>query len=120
MAKTGANYAMHNASDKRLKPVDEFNSSRIIVRRVQHYLNGDLIVDYQLWTDDWKARKNNGKWDVSLLWFGTKRTYRSAGSWKCHQIQKHSKVRDLTDVGYPLLIQKMWRAGRSMVMKNGT
>ncbi len=60
----GANYAMHNAADKVLKPAGEFNSSRIIVHdgHVQHWLNGDMVVEYDLWTDDWKERVQNSKW----------------------------------------------------------
>ena len=102
--KTGANYAMHNASDKRLKPVGEFNSSRIIVHngRVQHYLNGDLIVDYQLWTDDWKARKNSGKWDA-YPYYGLARNGHIGLQDHGSVIKfRNIKVRDLTDVGYPL------------------
>jgi len=62
--KTGANYAMHNAADKELKPAGEFNSSRIKVLNglVEHWLNGDKILEYELWSDDWKERVQNCKW----------------------------------------------------------
>lgn len=102
--KTGANYAMHNAGEKKLKPVGEFNSSRIIVNqgRVQHYLNGMLIVDYQLWSDDWYQRVNDGKWDA-YPYYGLARSghigLQDHGS---VTLFKNIKVRDLTDVGYPL------------------
>jgi len=61
---TGANYAMHNAIDKTLKPVGEFNSSRIKVKdgKVEHWLNGTKVVEYELWTDDWKLLVQNSKW----------------------------------------------------------
>jgi hypothetical protein len=29
---------------------------------VQHWLNGEKVVEYDLWTDDWKKRKAEGKW----------------------------------------------------------
>jgi hypothetical protein len=99
--KTGANYAMHDPGDKILKPVGEFNSSRIVVHngQVQHYLNGDLILKYNLWTDDWKERVQNGKWK-DYPGYGT--------AIKGHiGLQDHGsmvkfrniKIRDLTDLG---------------------
>jgi len=64
--KTGANYAMHNPENVVLKPVGEFNSSRILVKdgHVTHWLNGNKVVEYDLWTDDWKARLITGKWNA--------------------------------------------------------
>lgn len=63
--KTGANYGMHPApSDKKLKPVGEWNTSRIKVERgrVIHWLNGQKVVEYSLWSPDWEKRKLQGKW----------------------------------------------------------
>ena len=64
--KTGANYAMHLAdnSKKKLKKVGEWNTSRIVVKDslVQHYLNGQKIIEFKQWTDDWRKRKAAGKW----------------------------------------------------------
>lgn len=63
---TGANYAMHNAnkSKKKLKMVGEWNTSRIVVKDslVQHYLNGEKIIEFKQWTVDWNKRKVDGKW----------------------------------------------------------
>lgn len=62
--KTGADYAMHNAAKKTLKPAGEFNSSRIIVLngQLEYWLNGNKIVEFELWSDDWKNRVQNCKW----------------------------------------------------------
>ncbi len=64
--KVGANYAMHLAdtTKKRLKKIGEWNTSRIVVKDslVQHYLNGEKIVEFNQWTDDWYKRKAVGKW----------------------------------------------------------
>ena len=62
--KTAANYAMHTAPTAQPKPVGEWNHTRIVVNKghVEHWLNGEKVVDYQLWTDDWKKRKTEGKW----------------------------------------------------------
>jgi hypothetical protein len=45
-------------------PPGEWNHARIVVNRghVEHWLNGKKIVDYQLWTEDWKQKKLAGKW----------------------------------------------------------
>lgn len=61
----GADYAMHVAgADKKLKPVGEWNQSRIIFNngRVEHWLNGEKIVDFEAWTDDWNTKRTTGKW----------------------------------------------------------
>jgi hypothetical protein len=62
--KTGANYAMNPAPAARPNPVGEWNHTRIVVNNghVVHWLNGTKVVDYQLWTDEWKKHKENGKW----------------------------------------------------------
>ncbi|MDQ6610584.1 MAG: DUF1080 domain-containing protein [Bacteroidota bacterium] len=62
--KTAANYAMHTAPAAHPKPAGKWNHTRIIVNNghVEHWLNGEKVVDYQLWTDDWKKRKKEGKW----------------------------------------------------------
>jgi len=63
---TGADYAMHIADTtaKKLKPVGEWNTSKIIFNNghVEHWLNGNKIVDFEAWTPEWFALKNSGKW----------------------------------------------------------
>jgi uncharacterized protein YnzC (UPF0291/DUF896 family) len=61
---SGANYAMNAPQNAQVKPLNEWNKTRIIVEgaHVQHYLNDVKVVDYNLWDDDWKARKEKGKW----------------------------------------------------------
>ncbi len=64
--KTGANYAMHNASaDKKLRAVGEWNSSSIRFQdgKVVHWLNGDKILEFDKFSDDWQVRRDGGKWD---------------------------------------------------------
>jgi Domain of Unknown Function (DUF1080) len=62
--KTGANYAMHTTSSRPTKPVGQYNLTRIVVKgaHVQHWLNGVKIVEFDMWTPDWKKRKESGKW----------------------------------------------------------
>jgi hypothetical protein len=62
--KTAANYAMNTAPTARPNPVGQWNHTRIVVNNghVEHWLNGSKVVDYQLWTDEWKQHKETGKW----------------------------------------------------------
>lgn len=61
----GADYAMHvpDKSKRQLKEVGEWNSSKIVFDNghVEHWLNGEKIVEFEAWTKDWFARKSGGK-----------------------------------------------------------
>ena len=60
----GANYDMHPPSVNVVSPVGEWNMTRIVVNGadVEHWLNGERIVSYELWSDDWKALIAESKW----------------------------------------------------------
>lgn len=63
--KTGADYAMNLANDKKkLKPVGEWNNSKIVFNKghVEHWLNGEKIVEFQAWDETWTKAKTEGKW----------------------------------------------------------
>ncbi len=62
--KTAANYAMHAANNSKINKVEEFNTTRIIVtgNHVEHWLNGEKVVEYTLWDDEWKNLVKNCKW----------------------------------------------------------
>ena len=30
---------------------------------VEHWLNGEKVIEFEAWTDDWFERKNSGKWE---------------------------------------------------------
>ncbi|MHB1921442.1 MAG: 3-keto-disaccharide hydrolase [Chitinophagaceae bacterium] len=61
---TGANYAMEVPSIRPVKPVGEWNLTRIRVEgaHVEYWLNGQKILDFQMWDPAWRALKNQGKW----------------------------------------------------------
>ncbi|MCY4560717.1 MAG: DUF1080 domain-containing protein [Flavobacteriaceae bacterium] len=65
--KTGADYAMYVADEfqKELNPVGEWNSSKIVFtpEKVEHWLNGNKLLEFQPWSEDWNKKKNSGKWD---------------------------------------------------------
>lgn len=65
--KAGANYAMHEAdlSKKQLNPAGQWNSSRILytAKKVQHWLNGELLLEFEPYSKEWFLKRNSGKWD---------------------------------------------------------
>jgi hypothetical protein len=60
----GSNYAMHAPAVDATRPAGEWNQARILVRgaHVEHWLNGQKIVEYELWSPDWEARVAQCKW----------------------------------------------------------
>ncbi len=50
-------------ADRELKPVGEFNKGRVLVvgTHIHHYLNGKLVVDVDLDSEDWKKGHQNSK-----------------------------------------------------------
>lgn len=72
---SGANYAMHNPQNAKVKPINEWNTTRIIVNgtHVEHWLNGTKVVEYELWSDDWYKRKKKGKW-AEMPYYGMAKT----------------------------------------------
>ena len=65
--KAGANYAMHEAdlSKKQLNPAGQWNSSRILytAKKVQHWLNGELLLEFVPYSKEWLLKRDSGKWD---------------------------------------------------------
>jgi 3-keto-disaccharide hydrolase len=55
--RAGANYDLEAPRAAAARAVGEWNQARIIVDHghVQHWLNGQLVVDYELWTPQWEA-----------------------------------------------------------------
>jgi hypothetical protein len=53
-----ANYALHTPTKDAARPVGYWNRARIVVRgnAVEHWLNGEKVVSYELHSDDWKRR----------------------------------------------------------------
>jgi len=64
--KLGVDYAMHlpDYSKMNVNPQGEWNNSRIVFDNghVEHWLNGEKILEFECWTDEWFALKNSGKW----------------------------------------------------------
>lgn len=63
--KAGSNYDMHAASaTKKLMPVGEWNSSKIVYNNghVEHWLNGEKVVEFQEDDADFQERYKKSKW----------------------------------------------------------
>lgn len=61
----GALYDMIPARPQNAKPFGEWNSVRILVYQgtVVHTQNGENVVEYHLWTDDWKKMVEDSKFN---------------------------------------------------------
>jgi hypothetical protein len=61
----GADYGMQVANEKKkLKPVGEWNTSKIVYNKghVEHWLNGEKIVEFEANSPEWNKEKTEGKW----------------------------------------------------------
>ena len=58
LTSAGANYALHGVPRGIVRPAEEWNEVRILVRgtHVEHWLNGVKVVEYELGSDAWKAK----------------------------------------------------------------
>jgi hypothetical protein len=59
----GAAYALYPSPSGHLKPVGEFNATRIVARgpHVEHWLNNVKLLEYELWSPDWEAKVKASK-----------------------------------------------------------
>ena len=65
LTSTGANYAVHAAPRGVVKPAGEWNTGRIVVNgnHVEHWLNGQKIIEYEFGSADWKDRVAKSKFN---------------------------------------------------------
>lgn len=63
LTSAGANYGLHPAPPGAVRPANEWNQVRLVVagNHVEHWLNGQKIVEYELGSEDWKQRVANSK-----------------------------------------------------------
>lgn len=54
---SGANYDLHDPTKDAIRPIGEWNQTRLVVNgpHVEHWLNGEKVVEYELWSDEWKS-----------------------------------------------------------------
>ncbi len=63
LTSAGSNYGLHAAPAGVVRPVGEWNQVRLVARgaHVQHWLNGQKVVEYELWSPNWEALVNRSK-----------------------------------------------------------
>ena len=104
---TGSNYAMNAPVGGKVKPLNEFNTSRIIVKdsHVEHWLNDVKVVDYELWSDSWKENVQNSKWKEHSKYGIFKKGNIGFQDHGGQTVFKTIKIKDLTDYGLPIFNQ---------------
>jgi hypothetical protein len=84
-------YALYAPTKDATKPVGEWNKARIVVKgnHVEHWLNGEKVVEYDFGSDDWNKRVAASKFaemdqfgkekagHIDLQWHGDEVAYRS-------------------------------------------
>jgi hypothetical protein len=110
--KCGVDYAMHlpDFATMKVNPAGTWNTSKIVFDNghVEHWMNGEKIIEFEAWTDDWFARKNSGKW-ANAPEYGL----------------AHKGVICLQDHGYPawfrnIKIKELPRKTKEVSLFNGT
>jgi hypothetical protein len=65
LTSTGSNYAVHPAPAGVAKPAGEWNTGKIVVNgnHVEHWLNGQKIIEYDFDSADWRQRVAKSKFN---------------------------------------------------------
>jgi len=63
---TAADYAMYVPNDLKQVKLRDWNSSKIVFtpEKAEYWLNGQKVVEFVPWSEDWHQRRNSGKWDA--------------------------------------------------------
>ncbi|MDX2064576.1 MAG: family 16 glycoside hydrolase [Fimbriimonadaceae bacterium] len=63
LTSAGSNYALHPTDRNQCRPAGYWNETRIVARGpvIEHWLNGKLVVKYEINSADWKARLAKSK-----------------------------------------------------------
>jgi len=63
LTSAAAAYALYPSPAGIVKPAGQWNSTRIVVNgaHVEHWLNGQKVVQYELWSPDWEAKVKASK-----------------------------------------------------------
>ena len=75
LTSAGSAYGLYAAPAGIVKPAGEWNSTRIVAQgaHVEHWLNGQKVVEYELWSPDWEAKVKASKF---IEWAGYGRSPR--------------------------------------------
>lgn len=69
--RAGDNYDLQSSSEETVKPAMQWNKAKLIVNqgKVEHWLNGKKVVEYQLGSPEWEAQFQKSKFK-SLPFYG--------------------------------------------------
>jgi hypothetical protein len=58
LTSAGSAYALYAPEDDETLPTGEWNAARLVVHgpHVEHWLNDELLLEYELWSEDWEQR----------------------------------------------------------------
>jgi hypothetical protein len=58
LTSAGSDYALYPPTKDVTRPVGFFNEARIVIKgdHVEHWLNGEKVVEYEWGSDEWKAK----------------------------------------------------------------
>jgi hypothetical protein len=75
LTSAGAAYGLYAPPEGVVHQAGEWNTTRIVARgaHVEHWLNGQKVVEYELWSPDWEAKVKASKFDA---WKGYGRAHR--------------------------------------------
>ncbi|MDQ8165498.1 MAG: DUF1080 domain-containing protein [Gemmatimonadota bacterium] len=65
LTSAGSAYGLYPPPEGHLKPVGEWNETRILAKggKVEHWLNGVKLLEYELWGADWTAKVKASKFN---------------------------------------------------------
>jgi len=74
---TASDYALYPPSTGKIPTADQWNTTRIVVNggHVEHWLNGTKVLEYELWSPDWRAKVAASKFHVYPNYGMAKRGY---------------------------------------------
>ncbi len=70
LTSAGSVFALYEAPRGVVKPAGEWNTARVVINgsRVEHWLNGTRLLEYELGSDEWKARAGASKFKSMPLY----------------------------------------------------
>jgi hypothetical protein len=73
--KSGADYAMHPPTKLAANAAGQYNTTRIVAKgaHVEHWLNGEKVADFEMWTPEWEALKAKSKFADKADWAKSKK-----------------------------------------------
>ncbi|HLT81123.1 MAG TPA: DUF1080 domain-containing protein [Cyclobacteriaceae bacterium] len=96
--KAGSNYDMHAPGpNTKVNPVGEWNTARIVYNNghVEHWLNGEKILEFEEGTPDYEERYKNSKWPEFPDWNKFKEGAISLQDHGANAYFKNIKIREL-------------------------